>query len=204
MILEIVPVGGMQVNCYILASAKNSQAIIIDPGDQERKIRQVLTKHNLAPAFVINTHGHYDHIGDDDKFGVDIYVHKADKIMLEDPMANLSGLFASPYSVKSQIKIMEDEQVVGLDDIKLKVLHVPGHTPGGIALEVLAPVKNIVFTGDTLFSEGIGRSDLIGGDSDLLVKSIREKLFVLPDETKIYPGHGPASTIGAEKKNGMI
>lgn len=204
MILETVVIGPMQVNCYILACAKDSKAIIIDPGDQERKIRQVLDKHKLTPAFIINTHGHYDHIGENDKFGVDVYVHKADLIMLKDPMANLSGLFSDPYSVKSKILSLEDNQIIELGDIQLKVLHVPGHTPGGVALLMLKPDNKIVFTGDTLFCEGIGRSDLIGGDGNQLSDSIRERLFTLPDDTRIYPGHGPASTIGEEKKNNLI
>jgi len=204
MILETVAIGPMQVNCYVLACAKDSKAIIIDPGDQERKIRQVLDKHKLTPAFIINTHGHYDHIGADDKFGVTVYVHKADLVMLEDPMMNLSGLFSMPYSVKSEIKPLEDNQIITLDDIQLKVLHVPGHTPGGIALLMLKPDGKIVFTGDTLFCGGIGRSDLIGGDAEQLNQAIRERLFVLADDTKIYPGHGPASTILEEKKNNLI
>lgn len=200
MILESVAVGGMQVNCYILASAKNSKAIIIDPGDQEQKIRKVLDKHKLTPVFIINTHGHYDHIAEDDKFGLPIYVHKLDLIMLKDPMMNLSGLFSNSYSVKSEIISLEDNQLIELDDIQLKVLHVPGHTPGGIALLMLKPIDKIAFTGDTLFAGGLGRSDLIGGDGALLEKSIQERLFSLPDDTKIYPGHGPSSTIAAEKK----
>lgn len=205
MILETISVGPMGVNCYILAAARDSKAIIIDPGDSERKIRQVLDKYKLTPVFIINTHGHYDHIGANDKFGLPVYVHKADLAMLKDPMLNLSGLFASPYEVKSEIKILEDNQIIELDGIRLQVLHVPGHTPGGIALLLLEPKdKKIVFTGDTLFCQGIGRSDLIGGDENLLKYSIKEKLFTLPDETIIYPGHGELSTIGEEKASGVI
>ena len=119
MILETVVIGPMQVNCYILASGRDSKAIIIDPGDQERKIRQALDKHKLTPAFVINTHGHYDHIGEDDKFGVTVYVHKSDLTMLKNPIMNLSGLFSLPYSVKSEVVSLEDNQTIELDDIQL-------------------------------------------------------------------------------------
>lgn len=200
MILETVCVGQMQVNCYVLALRKSSAAIIIDPGDQVRKIKQALDKHSLKPAFIINTHGHYDHIGCDDNFAVPIYIHKLDIHFLKEPELNLSNLFSLPYQVKSEIRTVEDNSIIELEDIQLKVLHIPGHTPGGMALLMQKPQDKIVFTGDTLFCQGIGRSDLVGGDGYLLIKSIREKLLVLSDDTVIYPGHGPSSTIGREKK----
>lgn len=201
MILETISVGPMQVNCYILACAQGREAIIIDPGDQAHKIQAVLDKHKLSPAMVINTHGHYDHIGGDDKFGVSVYVHKQDLGMLEDAKKNLSAIFSSPYKVASEIKILEDKEIIKLDCLELEVLHLPGHTPGGIGLLMKMPQADIVFTGDTLFYQGVGRYDLPGGSEHLLEKSIREKLFVLPVETKVYPGHGPATTIGREKSN---
>jgi hydroxyacylglutathione hydrolase len=198
-ILETVNVGPMQVNCYILACAEGREAIIIDPGDQAHKIRAVLDRHKLSPAMVINTHGHYDHIGSDDKFGVGVYVHKLDLVMLEDAKRNLSASFALAYQVKSEIKTLEDKEIIKLDCLELEVIHLPGHTPGGIGLLIKEPETNIVFTGDTLFSQGVGRSDLPGGSEYQLNKSIKERLFVLPNETKVYPGHGLATTIGKEK-----
>jgi len=201
MILETVCVGPMQVNCYILASSKNSSAIIIDPGDEEHKIRRALDKHKLKPAFIINTHSHYDHIGCDDKFGVPVYIHSQDLALLKDPVLNLSGLFALAYRVKSEIRVLEDKETIALDDILLKVLHLPGHTPGGIALHMQKPMDKVVFTGDSLFCQGIGRTDLAGGNESLLIKSIKDKLLILTDDTVIYPGHGPSSTIGEEKRN---
>lgn len=200
MILETVCVGQMQVNCYILASNKSHPAIIIDPGDEVRKIKQVLDKHSLSPAFIINTHGHYDHIGCDDKFGVPVYIHRADLALLKTPELNLSSSFTLPYGVKSKIVALEDKQTIELEDIQLKVLHIPGHTPGGIALWLKKPVDKIVFSGDTLFCQGIGRSDLDGSDESLLIKSIKEKLLTLADDTIIYPGHGPSTTVGEEKR----
>lgn len=191
----------MGVNCYILASKEGSRAIIIDPGEEERKIRKVLAKHKLVPVFIINTHGHYDHIGADNKFNLPVYVHKLDGPLLKEPMLNLSGLFSLPYKVESEIKFLEDGEIITLDDLQLKVIHTPGHTRGGITLLMQKPDNKIAFTGDTLFAQGIGRSDLDGGDEGLLIKSIREKLFILPDYTKIFPGHGSASTIGEEKRN---
>ncbi|MFA6130038.1 MAG: MBL fold metallo-hydrolase [Candidatus Omnitrophota bacterium] len=201
MILETVIVGPMQVNCYILACAEAGEAIIIDPGDQAPKIKTVLDRHKLRPAIVINTHGHYDHIGGDDEFGVCVYAHKQDLAMLENAGKNLSASFALPYKVRSEIKVLEDKEIIKLDCLELEVLHLPGHTPGGIGLLMKKPQADIVFTGDTLFCRGVGRCDLPEGSQYLLNKSIEEKLFVLPGQTKVYPGHGPATTIGREKIN---
>jgi glyoxylase-like metal-dependent hydrolase (beta-lactamase superfamily II) len=191
----------MQVNCYILACAENSDALIIDPGDQERKIKAMLDQHKLRPALVINTHGHYDHIGCDDKFGVPVYVHAADQNMLKDPELNLSASFSESCRVNSEIRVLKDKQLIKLDCIELEVIHTPGHTPGGIALLMKKPQEDILFTGDTLFCQGVGRSDLPGGDQEMLERSLRERIFVLPDNLIIYPGHGPASTIGEERVN---
>ncbi len=204
MILETVSVGSMEVNCYILAQKENSRAIVIDPGAQGKKIRKALDKYKLTPAMVINTHGHYDHIGADNEFGGPVYAHKLDAPLLKDAMLNMSGLFALPYTVKSEIKFLENNQIIEQDGIELKVLHTPGHTSGGISLLLQKPENKIAFTGDTLFCRGIGRSDLAGGNEAELINSIKEKLFTLPDDTRIYPGHGPASTIGAEKQAGLV
>lgn len=201
MILEVVPVGAMEVNCYILALDKNSGAIIIDPGAEERKIKKALDKYLLRPEIVINTHGHYDHIGCDDKFSVPVYIHNDDSAMLKDPKLNLSAFFSLPYSVSAQIKTVKDGDEVEAAGIRLKVLHIPGHTRGGIALQLINPPEKLVFTGDSLFCQGIGRSDLDGGDESALISNIKEKLLSLPDEALVYPGHGPSSTIGDEKRN---
>ena len=201
MILETVNVGPMQVNCYILAHAAGAKAIIIDPGDQASKIKAVLDKHKLTPAMVINTHGHYDHIGSDDDFGVCVYVHKKDLPMLLDAGKNFSANFSLPYKVISQIKTLADGEIIKLDDLELEVIHLPGHTPGGIGLLMKKPQADIIFTGDTLFSQGVGRWDLPGGSKEQLEEAIRQRLFILPHATKVYPGHGSATTIGREQSN---
>jgi glyoxylase-like metal-dependent hydrolase (beta-lactamase superfamily II) len=191
----------MQVNCYILACAESKSAIIIDPGAEVDKIQAILDRYHLTPAMVINTHGHYDHIGGDDKFGISVHVHKQDSEMLKDAKKNLSALFSLPCKVASQINLLEDKEIIKMDCFELEVLHLPGHTQGGIGLLMKKPEKGIVFTGDTLFFQGVGRYDLPGGSEQSLQKSIAEKLFTLPAETKVYPGHGPATTIGREKNN---
>jgi glyoxylase-like metal-dependent hydrolase (beta-lactamase superfamily II) len=200
MIFETVIVSPMEVNCYILASKDGGKAIIIDPGSEQHKIRKALDRHRLTAAFVINTHGHFDHIGCDDEFGVPVYIHSQDMDMLKDAKKNFSAFFEAHYSIKSPVKPLREGDIIELDDIKLEVLHVPGHSPGGIALLMKEPQNRIVFTGDSLFCGAIGRTDL-GGNEELLIGSIKEKLLVLPGDTVIYPGHGPSSTVREEKLN---
>ncbi len=201
MILKIVPVGSMQVNCYILASGKGGQAIIIDPGAQERRIRKALAEDDLKPGFVVNTHGHYDHIGCDNVFGVPVYVHQDDAMLLKDAKQNLSAIFDAPVTVAAEIRPVKEGDSVALDGIRLKIVHLPGHTPGGMALQVVEPDEKIVFTGDALFFHSIGRADLPGGDESLLIRNIKEKILILPDETVVHPGHGQSTTVQEEKKN---
>ena len=201
MILETVVVGPMQVNCYILAAGEDSSCLIIDPGSEERKINKVLEKYRLKPGLVVNTHGHFDHICSDDKFNALVCAHKSDMPMLENPLLNLSGLFGLPFKVKSERRALKEKDIVRTEGVELEVIHLPGHTPGGIALLLKKPESGVVFTGDSLFCQGIGRTDFEGGDERLLIDSIKQKLFVLPEDTVIYPGHGPTSTIGQEKRN---
>lgn len=202
MILETVTVGIFAVNCYILAEADAGPAIIIDPGADEKKIREVLAKHKLAASMVINTHGHFDHIGCDDKFGVPIYIHRDDAALLKDARLNLSDFLFNTYYAAGQvtIKTVEDGDSIELGSIKLEIIATPGHTRGGICLLLKGPGNKILFSGDTLFYQGVGRTDFPGASESDLARSIKEKLFKLPDDTLIYPGHGPSSTIGGERR----
>jgi glyoxylase-like metal-dependent hydrolase (beta-lactamase superfamily II) len=182
-----------------VASGDDSRAVIIDPGDEEKKIKKVLAAYRLTPACIINTHGHIDHIGCDDMFGVTVYVHADDMPLLRDASTNLSSFLAQPFTVKSRIMPLVEGQLIGADKVQFEVIHMPGHTPGGIALLMKQPQTNILFTGDSLFCGSIGRSDFPGADGALLLKSIKEKLLSLNEETVVYPGHGASSTIGEEK-----
>lgn len=199
MILERVLVGPYQVNCYVLAAKEGAQAFLIDPGDQEHKIKRVLEKHRLAPGFIVNTHGHIDHIRCVEAFGVPVYAHRAEVGMFRQPQLNLSRLLGFDFASSVQILPVEDGQLLELDGIRLEVLHTPGHTPGGICLRMRSPTDKVLFSGDTLFRRGVGRTDFPGADETALFDSIRKKLFVLADDTVVYPGHGPATTIGEEK-----
>ncbi len=202
MILENVRVGELDVNCYILADHVGAKAIIIDPGADEEKIRAVLAKHQLNPGLVINTHGHYDHIGCDDKFGVKIYAHRQEVAILKSAGLNFSSFLSGiSFSVKSDVQAVDDKETINFEGLELEVIHVPGHSPGAVALLLKKPKKNILFSGDSLFCQSIGRTDFAGASHELLVKSIKERLFVLPEDTVVYPGHGPATTIGEEKSS---
>lgn len=200
MIFEKVCLSPYEVNCYVLAQDENKEAIIIDPGGEPDKIKKILAKHKLKPGFIINTHGHLDHIGADDAFGVCVYIHKKDLEFLTSPELNLSRMFATPLRIFAQRRTLEGGEEIRLGNITLQVLHTPGHTPGGICLLLKEPRDNILFSGDTLFCQGMGRTDLPLASLEQLESSIKDKLFVLDNQMRVYPGHGPPTTIGQEKK----
>ena len=200
MIFKTICVGPYEVNCYILAQDKDREAIIIDPGDEPGKIKEALVQDKLKPGLIVNTHGHIDHIGADDAFGVSVCIHKDDLNFLDDPNLNLSGFLATPLRITSCRRTLVDREEIKLDKIKLQVIHTPGHTPGGICLLLKEPRDNIVFSGDTLFCQGIGRTDLPLASLEQLKKSIETRLFILDNDTRVYPGHGPSTTIGQEKR----
>jgi glyoxylase-like metal-dependent hydrolase (beta-lactamase superfamily II) len=192
----------MQVNCYILGDEASRQALIIDPGDGYSQINKFLDAKKLKPLFVINTHGHVDHIGADEEFGVPVYIHRDDVALLKDPSLNLSLFFSAPFTISSEILVLEDNQEIRLgESVKLKVIHTPGHTAGSISLLLIDPKEKKVFTGDTLFCEGVGRTDFPGASESRLVNSIKKRLLVLDDDTVVYPGHGPITSIGHERES---
>ena len=199
MIIETVVVGELGVNCYVVAPRAGVPCVIIDPGDDKAKITRAMERSGLTPGIVVNTHGHCDHIGCDDCFGVEVYCHSADLSLLQDPKLNLSAFMGTSYKVRSKINLLADGQTLAFGGMEFKIIHTPGHTPGGICLLLEKPQGGILFAGDTLFCGGVGRADLHGGDERALMRAIREKLLVLPADTVVYPGHGPATTIGAEK-----
>ncbi|MCL2678412.1 MAG: MBL fold metallo-hydrolase [Clostridiales bacterium] len=187
--------GILQTNCYILSCTESKRAAVIDPGHKSPRITEYIEKNGLLVQAVINTHGHLDHIVGNravaEKCGAPIMMHAADIAMLKEV-----GGFAFRAAGESGTLPLEDGGLIEVGSLALRVIHTPGHTPGGICLLS----GDILFSGDTLFRLSIGRADLPGGDFELLLKSIREKLLPLDDGVKIYPGHGPASTIGDERR----
>ena len=187
----------MAANFYIVADESKNDAFLIDPGGDPGRIKQILKKKDLNLKFIINTHGHGDHIFANGSFDVPIYIHKLEKEFLTDPDKNLSGMFGFLLKTPKAAKLLEDGEKIYLNDMEIEILHTPGHTPGSVSVKL----NGAVFTGDALFRGGVGRTDFPYGDWETLLKSIRERLLVLDDETVIYPGHGDASTIGEERRS---
>ncbi|OGW77734.1 MAG: MBL fold metallo-hydrolase [Omnitrophica bacterium RIFCSPHIGHO2_02_FULL_46_20] len=194
--VDRLEVGLMGANCYIVANSSTKDACLIDPGGEPDRIKNFLKKKGLNLKFIINTHGHGDHILGNGYFDCPVYIHRLEKDFLTDPNKNLSGMFGLFLKTSKAAKLLEDEEKVLLDDLELEIMHTPGHTPGGISIKL----NGVVFTGDTLFAGGVGRTDLPDGNDETLLKSIKEKLFNLNDDTIVYPGHGEESTIGQEKR----
>lgn len=198
--IDIIPVGGIETNCYLIGDDKD--AILIDPGDDSDKIVGLIKKRKVKVAKIVLTHGHADHIGAVPELkkytGAPVLIHSEDAIMLTDAMANLSAVFDVPFATNPADGILKDGDIVSAGSINLKVLFTPGHTPGGISL--YEKDAGVVFTGDALFAGSIGRTDFPGASHEQLIEAIQEKLLSLRDETIAYPGHGPQSTIGEEKE----
>lgn len=199
MILESLPTGPLQVNCYLIGCEHTRHAAVIDPGGDVERILGLLKKHQLQLKLVINTHGHFDHIGGNRRLleatGAKLLLHQADEELL-----GLAAEHSAAYGLPAESSPAPDRLLSGgeqlqLGNLVLDVLHTPGHTGGGISLLI----ADQVIVGDTLFAGSIGRTDLPGGNHQLLINSIREKLLILPDATVVHPGHGPGTTIGREK-----
>lgn len=199
MIFERLEVGSFAVNCYIIASDVTKETAIIDPGSQFDLIDHKITELGLKVKMIILTHCHGDHIGAVnalvEKYHVPVYIHESDAIMLQDSELNYSkSLFRKDITVKPDV-LLKDGDVIELGDLKLEIIHTPGHTPGGISIKV----GNILLTGDTLFCRSIGRTDFIGGSFDEIIDSIKNKLLKFSDDTLVYPGHNSPTTIGTER-----
>lgn len=201
MIFETIAVGPLSVNCYIVGCEQSREGIVVDPGGDVDQIAALVQKHGLKIRTVINTHGHFDHLGGNRQalsvFGARLLIHQADAYML-----GTSAEVARAYGLQGENSPEADDYLVdGMEvsfgNCRLKVLHTPGHTQGGCCLYFENERK--VITGDTLFADSIGRTDLPGGAHEQLLESVRTKLFTLPDDVVAYPGHGPETTIGHEK-----
>ena len=195
--VDRLEVGPMAANCYIITHVPTKDACLIDPGGEPQRIRDFMKKNGLNLKFIINTHGHGDHILGNGYFGVPIYIHRLDKDFLTNPDLNLSGVFGLSLKTPKASRLLEDGEKIYLNDLEFEILHTPGHTPGGISVKL----DGVIFTGDTLFAGSVGRTDLPDGDEKTLLGSIRKKLFTLDDGTVVYPGHGQESTIGIEKES---
>lgn len=209
-ILEVAAVGFAAANCYILACAKKLRGVVIDPGtdvrDEWTAIVDEALRQSLKIDLILNTHGHPDHFAGNDllrrAFGAKVAIHEYDGLKLSDTVLSGSRMFGLDIRASAADRLLRDGETLEIGNITLTVLHTPGHSLGGVAF--LGP--GFVFTGDTLFAGSVGRTDLpassrVGTDPwEVLAASIQDKLLTLPDDTVVLPGHGPATTIGAEKK----
>lgn len=189
--------GIYQSNCYVVV--EEDRAFIVDPGDSGEEIKNYFENNNLKLDFILLTHGHVDHVGGVDDlnkyYNVPIYINKADK----DHIVSGSHIYGE---IKSHMTEVKEGDLIDFNQHKIEVIETPGHTKGGICFYI--EDEGILFSGDTLFKHNVGRYDLIGGDGNELLSSIKEKLLVLPDDTKVFPGHDLETTIGHEKKYNMF
>ena len=202
MILETFPVGPLQCNCTLLGDEETREAIIVDPGDEIGRIHRRLTTLGLTLKQILITHGHIDHVGGALKLkaltGAPIFLNENDLPLLQMMASQAAWLGIDTPETAPPDEPLNDGQSVGLEHYPARILHTPGHTQGSICL-YFAPLK-MVLAGDTLFAGSIGRTDLPGGNSEEIINSIHSRLLTLPDNTKVIPGHGPATTVGAERK----
>lgn len=195
--------GIYQTNCYFVYREDSDKVLVFDPADHGDKIEAALEQHGLHTAAILLTHGHFDHIGgcEDLKAAapepVKIYAGEAERDFLLDTKSNLSKDMGRPVTVTADVYLKDGEEL-NPDGIRIKVLATPGHTAGGVSYYF--PEGGFLICGDTLFQESVGRTDMPTGSMSTLVRSVKEKLFTLPEETVVYPGHGDSTTIGHEKK----
>lgn len=203
--------GMLACNCYVLAERPGSDAIVVDPGQRaSAPLRRILDEHRLTPAAVLLTHGHIDHIWSAQKvadtYGCPAFIHPEDRFMLTDPIKGfgprigqvlLGAMFREPRQL---VELDRDGATLDLGGMTVTVDHTPGHTRGSVVFRLAADASQVALTGDTLFRRSVGRTDLPGGSGRDLLGSLLTKLLVLDDDTVVLPGHGPRSTIGAERR----
>jgi glyoxylase-like metal-dependent hydrolase (beta-lactamase superfamily II) len=202
--IDCFVLGAYETNCYVLRKDPDAKdCLVIDAGLNAAKLVEFLVHHRLNPTAVILTHGHIDHIAGiaslRKKFAdLKVYIHKLDAEMLTGGEGSLAEMVGEFPGTETADFIVGDGDIIEQAGLKLKVLHTPGHTPGGICL--YSEGQKVIFVGDTLFAGSVGRTDFPCGSMTKLTKSISEKLLILPDETIVYPGHGPQTSIAQEKK----
>jgi hydroxyacylglutathione hydrolase len=212
LIHEVLPVGWLQCNCSILGDPETREALVLDPGDEVERVLEVLKRHLLNVKAIVSTHAHIDHVGGLHRLqqatGAPVLMHGDDLELYRHLDEQAAWLGVPPPPAARVDQLLREGDTVRWGNYAAGILHTPGHTPGSISLYL--PVNRVVgpeaaerggtlFAGDTLFAGSIGRTDLWGGSMTDILRSIRSKLLVLPDETLVYPGHGPATTIGQER-----
>ncbi|MCI8300341.1 MAG: MBL fold metallo-hydrolase [Lachnospiraceae bacterium] len=198
--IEQYCVGQVGTNCYFAVNEETKELLVIDPGDSAQMLAEKIRRKGLRPAAVLLTHGHFDHAMAAQElaelFDVKIYAHEAEKSTLEQPALNVSAMIGRRDSYHADLYV-SDGDVLNLAGMEIQVLHTPGHTEGGCCYYL--EKEQVLFSGDTLFCQSVGRTDFPGGSMTKIVRSIREKLLTLPDQVNVYPGHMDLTTIGMER-----
>ncbi len=193
--------GELQVNCYLLGCPTSGEAMVIDPGGKAQRILEILAENNLTLKQVVNTHGHFDHTGGNrelvEETQAELMIHSADLAILKGGAAHAMSFGCQPIEPSPEpTRLLQDGDLVKLGEFQFQVIHVPGHSPGGICLLG----EGRLFAGDNLFAGSIGRTDLPSGDHGALMTALRDRILTLPDEIVVCPGHGPETTIGRERR----
>lgn len=200
--VEQLVVGAVMTNCYIAVNTETKEGFVVDPGDGAKRLGDYIKDNGIQLQAILLTHGHFDHAGAAEElakeFGVSIYAHQEEKETLNNPSINLSGMVGAhvPYEAD---KYVTEQTVIDVCGFSIEVFHTPGHTKGGCCYYMKE--EKALFSGDTLFCNSIGRTDFPGGSGATLLRSIEEKLFILPEDVTVYPGHNDITTIGWEKKH---
>jgi len=202
MIQKGLTVGLLEVNCYIIGDEETKEAVVIDPGGDEDEILEVLNYHQLNLKYIIDTHGHFDHVDANQPLkeatGAQILIHEVDAHLLSQPSAEAMFFTGNRFRLSQADILLKEGDVISFGKYRLQVLHTPGHTPGSISL--LMEGHTYVYVGDLLFAGSIGRTDFPGGSFEALINAVRTKIFPLGDNYNVYPGHGPVTTVGHERR----
>jgi glyoxylase-like metal-dependent hydrolase (beta-lactamase superfamily II) len=203
MIHEILPVGMLACNCSIVGDEGTGEAIVIDPGDEIERVQEVLARHKLRAKYIVVTHAHIDHVGGlaELKYatGAPVLMHQRDLPLYQDLAVQAEWLGVLPPGIVNVDQFLKEGDALRFGSHVLEVLHTPGHSPGSLSLHLPGEQQKI-FSGDTLFQGSIGRTDLWGGSYEEILRSIHHRLLIFPDETPVFPGHGPPTVIGEERE----
>lgn len=204
MIHRILPVGMLACNCSVVGDETSGEAVIIDPGDDVERVLEILSKHELHAKYIIATHAHIDHVGGIEKLkkatGAAVLMHQRDLPLYQNLAMQAEWLGLPAPGITPVDQFLKEGDALRFGSHKLEVLHTPGHSPGSLCLHLPGEHAR-VFSGDTLFEGSIGRTDLWGGSMFEILRSIRSHLLIFPDETPVFPGHGPQTTIGKEREH---